>query len=213
MEINLINALIYSIIPTVLCTLITLFLTEKVKGGVKIRFEKKLEKLKTEHSIEIAKFQAEISTLKSKENFKFTKLHEKRFEVLEKLYRYLNITISKLNTYVSPAKIVPTGEDYVENEDKLEANFQEAHREFINYFSDNRIYIGERITAIIEKYIEETNGVYFDYNEHHFMRKFGKDSNSKTFRKAAGAYKKIQEKIIPIKKEIENLFREVLEKL
>ena len=211
MEIKLIEALIYSIIPTLLGTLITLFLTEKVKGGVKIRFEKKLEKLKKEHSIEIAKFQAEISTLKSKENFKFTKLHEKRFEVLEKIYCLINVALSELHKYIMPAKIIPEGGDYDENEDKLEAKFVEAHNEFVNYFSDNKIYLSESIASSIEVYIKETNEVYHDYSENHLMRKMGDNSNHEAWQKAAKAYKKIPGKVLPLKKQIEDSFREVLE--
>ena len=69
-----------SIIPV----LIALYLTEKVKGNVKNSFDKKLEDLKNRHSLEISKFQTELNSLKAKENFKFTKLHEKRLIVLEK---------------------------------------------------------------------------------------------------------------------------------
>jgi hypothetical protein len=80
MLINLaIKALIYSAIPT----LFTLFLTEKIKGKIKSSFDEKLETIKKEHSLEITKFQTELNFLKLRENFKFTKLHEKRLDVLE----------------------------------------------------------------------------------------------------------------------------------
>jgi hypothetical protein len=74
-----------SIIPV----LITLYLTEKVKGSVRNSFDKKLEDVKKEHTIEISRFQTELTHLKSKDNFKFTKLHEKRLIVLEKTYMYI----------------------------------------------------------------------------------------------------------------------------
>lgn len=88
--------LLYSILPTTLGTLITLYLTEKIKSNVKSTFDEKLEQLKKDHSIESANFQAEINSLKSKENFKFTKLLEKRFSILEDSYKLLNKTVSKI---------------------------------------------------------------------------------------------------------------------
>jgi hypothetical protein len=77
MEISIFEALIYSLVPTI----ISLYLTERVKGKVKNDFDKKLEIVKMKHTLEITKFQAEITSLKTKENFKFTKLHEKRLTV------------------------------------------------------------------------------------------------------------------------------------
>ena len=44
-----IKVLIYSLIPT----LFTLFLTEKIKGKIKSSFDEKLETIKKEHSLEI----------------------------------------------------------------------------------------------------------------------------------------------------------------
>ena len=95
MEITIIEILIYSILPT----LIGLYFTERVKGKVKSSFDKKLEVIKKEHSIEIANFQAEIKSLKDKENFKFSKLHEKRFELLETIYIQMSALLDSIYIY------------------------------------------------------------------------------------------------------------------
>lgn len=71
----LIVLFICSLIPTI----ITLLITEKVKGSIKNSFDQKLESLKKKHAIEISKVESELNALKIKENFKFTKLHEKYF--------------------------------------------------------------------------------------------------------------------------------------
>ena len=60
MEITLIKALLYSIIPTLIGTLFTLYFTEKVRGKVKIGFDKKLEEVKKEHSMELSKFKPKL---------------------------------------------------------------------------------------------------------------------------------------------------------
>ena len=202
-----IKSLIFSVIPT----LITLFLTEKVKGKIKNSFEEKLEIVKKEHTIEISTFQAELNNLKSRENFKFTKLHEKRFDVLENIYKLINRSLNHLRSYVVPVKQVPEGKTFEQLDDSLNENFRNAHNNFVEYFSDNKIYLDEQIEKLIDEYLDEVSIIYNDYSENHFLKKFGDKPNSESFRKSAFAYKKIPEKIFPIKKRIELKFRELLE--
>lgn len=85
MENLLTNLLSYSIVPT----LITLIITKITEGRIQSSFERKLESTKKEHSLDIAKFQSELDSLKAKENFKFTKLHVERFKVLKETYALL----------------------------------------------------------------------------------------------------------------------------
>lgn len=211
MDINLIPALIYSILPTALGTLITLYFTEQVKGKVKNNFDQKLEKIKKEHSIEITKFQAEINLLKSQENYKFTKLHEKRFEILEVIYKKLNHALHHLGLYVSPFKLKPQGISYEENEDKLQESYMNTHNKFAQFFLDNKIYLNERINELIENYLKEVGDIYHDYSFNHQLRKMGSMPDAETSKKAFSAYKKIPEKITPIISEIEQNFREILD--
>lgn len=212
MEITLIQALLYSIIPTSIGTLLTLYFTEKVKGRVKIGFDKKLQEIKKGHDMELGKFHAEINAFKSKENFKFTKLHEKRFCVLEKIYKLLNKTLSELNFYISPVKSTPNEMTFDENEDNLQLNFINAHNEFALFYSDSKIYLDINITSLIDNYLNEIGQVYNDYSQNHFLRKLGDRADPKIHMTAYTAYKKIPEKIIPIKKQIEESFRELLER-
>ena len=114
--------------------LLTLYLNERVKGSVKNSFDEKLEQLKKEHSKELSHFQTELNYLKTKENFKFTKLHEKRFEVLQESYTYLNKTLMQLGVYINPVKIVPFGKTSQEHNDLLNEQYTTAHNNFLKYF-------------------------------------------------------------------------------
>jgi hypothetical protein len=111
--------IVVGFVCTLISTLITLWLNEKVRGSVQASFNKSLEEVKKEHSKEIAQFQIELNHLKSKENFKFTKLHEKRFEVLQKTYKYVNENIVFLGRLVSIYKEIPDNVSEEENEKKL----------------------------------------------------------------------------------------------
>jgi len=208
MNINILEALIYSIIPT----LIGLYITEKVKGNVKSNFDKKLENLKQEHSKDITQFQAEINALKTKENFKFTKLHEKRLIVLENIYKLLNKTLKELSVYVSPVKFTPQDIKFEDYENNLQINYVNAHNEFVSFFNDNKIYLNETVIGLIENYLNEVSEIYNDYSANHMLKNMGDNSNVEIRTKAFTAYKKMPEKVNPIKKEIENKFREILEK-
>lgn len=204
MEVTLIKALLYSILPS----LIGLFLTGRIKSS----FDKKLERLKKDHIIDISRFQAEIAALKTQENFKFTKLHEKRFIVLEKLYKLLNNTSNQLSYYISPVKVTPKGTSFEDYENKLQSNFTEAHNEFVQYYSDNKIYLNEKIVLLIDNYLSRVSEIYKDYATNHFLKVMGDKSNPDIFNKAATAYRNVPEKITPIRNEIEKKFKELLER-
>lgn len=198
--------LLYSTIPTIT----SLLITGQVKGSMKNYFDKKLESTKKEYAIEIAKFESEINALKAKENFKFTKLHEKRMEVLEFSYKYLNDSLHNLNLLVVPLKHFDDETTNEENEKMLFRNFIAAQNNFNKYYSDNKIYFNDELEKLIDSYNSEIISIYNDYNSNHYLKQFG-DVDKDIALKAMTAYKKIPEKISPIKKEIEKKFKEVLE--
>ncbi|MFQ2998481.1 hypothetical protein [Elizabethkingia anophelis] len=207
MQINLIEAFIYSIIPT----LITIIITEKVKGKIKSNFDAKLEEIKKKHNIETKKFEIEISALKSKENYKFTKLHEKRLEILENIYKKLNLQISELGKYVSPIKFFPENSTYEQNENILQENFINAHNNLVNYYYDNKIYLPKKIISLIDDYFKEISATYDPYAQNHNIIKMGEKPDVKSKKEGNLAYKNIELKVIPLQKEIETNFREMLE--
>lgn len=202
----ILKTLLYSLFPT----LITLIITERIKGRIKNSFDSKIESVKKEHALEISKFQTELNALKAKENFKFTKLHEKRMEVLENTYKLLNDALHHLNQLVVPFKQIGKETTFEQNEELLFEKFRNAQNLFAGYYADKRIYFDEELEELIDSYNSEAITVYNDYSENHFMKQFGEISKETTL-KASFAYKKIPEKIIPIKKEIEKKFKELLE--
>lgn len=187
-------------ISALIPTLITLWLNEKVKGSVKNSFDEKL-----------AQFQIDLNHLKAKENFKFTKLHEKRFEVLQKTYQYVNENINVLGRLVSMYKEVPDGISEIENEKKLRSNFDNSYDQFKNYYNINLIFFSEEIELLLNKYFEVSrliNTKYFiaeEINEN-YSNEF--QVNVKSF--SIDATKLIIEELIPIKKQIEIKFRTLL---
>lgn len=210
MEIPFTNALIYSIIPTFLGTLFTLYISEKVKGRVKNSFDNKLENQKKEHNLELSQFQAEINSLKSKENYKFTKLHEKRFDIMEVTYKLINEVSIRLNDYVNPVKNL--GEkNFLENDNFLQQELLSKHSEFSTYFSNHKYYFDSETKNLIDSYFTEVREVYEMYYEKHFYGQLDEKPDRAMMIKAAKAHKNIELKISPIKQNIEKRFAEILE--
>jgi hypothetical protein len=208
MEIEIIDILIYSILPT----LIGLYITERVKGKVKSSFDKKLESLKKEHLLEIANFQAEIKSLKEKENFKFSKLHEKRFNLLEIIYNQMSELLDSFNRYIHPLKHIPNGIESKDYEKTLHQEYADKHNEFIKTFKKSKLYLNDSITTLIDNYINESHEIYSKYSKDTFLKDHGVTPDQKTSLDSMTAYKDIPKKIEPIFKAIEFEFKNILEK-
>lgn len=187
-------------------TLLTLWLNERVKGSVKSFFDAKLEEIKKEHSKELSQFQTELNHLKSKENFKFTKLHEIRLKVLAKTHHLLNENLALLEDYTSPVKITPEGKTFEESEKEFSIRYKEAHNKFVRYFNHNVIYFSLEMEELIRKYIANSAKIFDTYD----IKLMYPKSEPRIIQEAYTVYKKIPEIIYPLKKEIEYKFRELL---
>lgn len=187
-------------------TLIALWLNERVKASVQNSFNKKLEEIKKEHSKELSQFQAELNYLKSKENFKFTKLHEIRLKVLAKTHQLLNENLALLKDYTSPIKYTSEGKTFEESEKEFSLRYKEAHNKFIRYFNHNAIYFSAEMEELILNYVSNSAKIFDTYD----LKLQYPKSEAKILQEAYMVYKKIPEIIYPLKKQIEAKFRELL---
>lgn len=181
-----------------------------VTAYAKSNYDKKLEKVKLKNAKKLSDFQSEINTLKSKENFKFTKLHEKRLEVLQKTFQHLNENLSLLSQYIAPVKFTPKGEDFDESERKLSQQYRDAYNIFLNYFNYNVIYFDEEIETLLRSFFNESGEIFNLYDKKLIMKSMGEKLDRDDMFASTMAYKKIPEIIYPLKKEIESKFRKLL---
>lgn len=173
--------------------------------------------LKYSFDIKVEKLKSDLNHLKSRENFKFTKLHDKRFEVLEITYGYLNQTMRLLHIYVSPFKSTPRLEFkiYEELEDILKEKdvsleFQLLFNEFSEYIQNNAIFFDEKIEKLLMDYFTESGDIFLISYSSKTLQKMEigvYEENQKTINLM---FEKIPTLIFPIKKEIEKKFRELL---
>lgn len=196
MEIYII--ILVGFVCTLIPTLITFWLNEKVKGSVKSTFDAKLEIIKKEHSIQIKDFEIKLSHIKNKENFKFTKLHEKRFDVLERTYMYINETSESLKSYVSPVEHILKVNRSVETDEFLKDEFIKIIDEFTLYFKHNCIYFDKELEKLLQGFFTESILIFATY-----FKEGVADDN-------LFSIKELNNKLLPIKTQIEIKFRELL---
>lgn len=208
---EIISQIIISVVTgSGLTVLLNLWITERIKASIKSEFDTKLEFLKKDHQLEIAKFQSEIGALQHKNNFKFTKLHEKRMEVLETLYSQINNCHFAIHIYVHPMKQIPPGTTYETLNEELYQRFANSYNELATFFENNKIYFDDELEEMIGKYISGVNEIWTDFQEDIFLKEY----NSRTtdsMKKAATAYKKVESVISPIRTEIKSRFRILLD--
>jgi len=82
----------------------------------------------------------------------------------------------------------------------------------VTLFTDNKIFLNEKIIDLIDSYLKEELEIFHSYYENQFLTRAGDRPNAETRLKAFTAYKKVPEIISPILKEIESEFKEILER-
>lgn len=168
-----------------------------VTAVAKLKYDKKLEKLKFRNAKKLSDFQSEIEILKSQESIKFAKLHEKRFDVLADIYKDINEIVVALHNNIFPLKISEKDVSFEENEKKLFDKYKLAVFNFYEYFAINKIYLSVNIADLIDNLVTQSNII----------------ASENAMKKGQGGievYNKLNEIVMPIKKEIEIEFRKVL---
>lgn len=168
-----------------------------VTAYAKSNYDKKLEKVKLKNAKKLSNFQSQIDILKSQENIKFAKLHEKRFEVLAEIYKHINDIVAALHNNVIPLKITEKDLPFEESEKKLFDKYKIVVFTFYEYFAINKIYLGVNIVDLIDNLVMQSNII----------------ASENAMKKGQGGievYNKLNEIVMPIKKEIEIEFRKVL---
>jgi hypothetical protein len=202
-------------------TLFTLYLTERAKGSIKSTYDRKLEEIKKEntkeieevkkeHSKELSQFQSELNYLKSKENFKFTKLHEKRFEALAEIYSYLSQLMELLHIYSVTVKNQQI-ED-LENVEIVNAQntFINTYAESTKYISRNTLFFDDKTEEMLINYMIHCRDFFNTYDQYIHMQKIITDDNLGFTFNFDSEYQKLEKLIFPLKKEIEKEFRKFL---
>ena len=119
-------------------------------------------KLQYDSEIELTKLKKEIEKTEFEHQVRFSKLHDKRGEVLADLYKFLVESVWVTRSLASPAEWAgePTkNEKYADAMNKL--------GEFFRFFDQHRIYIPKKLCPLIDEFIDKLRnptiglGIYF----------------------------------------------------
>jgi len=194
---------------SIVATLVAGIVTKLTEGRIQSNFDKRLESIKKEHTLEIEKFKSELDSLKAKENFKFTKLHEERFNVLKKTYAMLNKSRNDLALLVAEIKLIPNNTTHEKNEDRLHMNYIASNEELIKYIEDNLILFSSNLESMLAEFMEESFQISIDYNPNHPINKLV-FPNREVKKDAVSAYQRLNNNIQPIMIAIRTEVRELL---
>ena len=164
---------------------------EKYKADLKAVHDHVLERLRTD--LRIRAFEKETT---------FAKLHAKRVEVIEELYRHIVKVKASMNDLMSPLQLSggPT-----EDEKLIAANT--AGRKFVEYYEEHKIYFSEELCRTLQAFSDELWHAWITFGT------FGKDEYGVAKERRAtrfDAWKKLNGEVATHKADIENAFRLLL---
>ncbi len=158
-------------------------ITGAISYIIKYYFDKKFEEFKNRME---------------QEKIRFSKLHEKRGEVICKLYGLLDDLDKTMGILTSPAEF--TGD--LPRKEKIQ-NAAESGDRFVEYYSKNAIYFREDIEILLNELKSNFRKSFIIYNlsPHH---------GEKEWDEKIKAWEIIIDKIPPLKKKLKDEFRRIL---
>jgi len=168
------------------------------------------EKLKNQFSTDLATLQSTLTSQREKDNFKFSKFHEKKFEVYEELYSLLNKYFVNLTVFCNPNTYTKDAAKFEEYRDKYFKELMSSQNKLLVYFDNKKIYLDESIVQNIANFIEVSNQSYISTNLFNFFENLKTKPLTEFYQNAYSSYDDIRNKLIPIKMEIEKILKNEL---
>lgn len=142
--------------------------------------------------------------------FQFTKLHEKRGEVVQELFGLLLELHSDAVKLTQPLKFAKVNFDEEENERALNVN--NSFNEYNKFLSKNRIYFEKELEKKLFDVQERYRIIMFDYGEKDFLKRMGTPNSElgESHKKATLAWEKVTKEVPPILDELGDEFRKII---
>jgi Fe-S cluster assembly scaffold protein SufB len=126
------------------------WISERLQQAIKSEYDQKLEthkeQLKAQSEIEIEKLRSQLRISATEHEILFSRLHEKRAEVIAEIYQLLKNVYARLANYVKP--FVPAG-DTPKEQRRKEA--EDAHQEFQKYYATKLIFLPKATATKLEE--------------------------------------------------------------
>jgi SHS2 domain-containing protein len=179
-------------------------ISERLKNAIKNEYDEKLAthkaELKAQSDVEIEKLKSDLSISAFEHQVKFTNLHEKQAEIVANTYGLLKDFHAKLGDYV--AIFEPIGVKSKEERRRITAD---SHREFIEFYSKNQIYLSKTAVALVDKINDQCKGIFFE-----FLYGIENNPSNSDTQKWLELSKGVKDEIPKALNELEDEFRSIL---
>ncbi len=176
-------------------------ITKSKLSQEELRLSKDLDK-------QLESYKNQLEVLRLQNQIQFSKLHEKRFAVIEKLYEKLVLMNSAMMIMTAPMHRI-ISDQKAEQEERIN-NAEKAFYEFNNFYLINKIYFELKIVNLVDKISKIFWDKAWEYGAvQRYADSEGRADRS-TWEMASKASKQLREEIPPLLEELENEFREML---
>lgn len=182
------------------------YLAKSLVSGLLAKDIKKFEvELQSKSSAAIVNLKSELHLAAIEHQVRFSKLHEKRAEVIADLYKHLVEAMWETESFVSPMKWI--------GEPSKKEKYITAMRkiaEFFRFFDQHRIYLPEKVCESLQAFIENLRspaiefGVYLEFE--HLEEHTAKEKREAWLK----AWNLVKNDIPKAKQELESEFRGIL---
>lgn len=164
------SAAVSSLLAAAIVWLSKSWISERLKNSIKNEYDEKLEthkaQLKAQSDIETERLRSQLNITAAEHQVRFSRLHNKRAEVIAELYSLLVQAYWDTSSFVSPI-------DWAGEPDKKQkyVTAMNSIAEFFRFFDKNRIYLPEGLCEKFETFIQAMRGkaigfgVYVRYDD------------------------------------------------
>lgn len=180
------------------------WISEKLKNAIKSEYDQKLEthkaQLKAQSDVEIERLRSQLNITGLEHSVRFSKLHEKRAEIIAETYALLKELSFRVSDLVKIFE--PAGDS---SRDERRDAAAKAHEKFRSYYSASLIFF-PRATA---SKLEEIN-IQFVSNFNKFVLTVEGSKGTDTTDKWIEIFNRVNDEIPVALKELESEFRKLL---
>lgn len=166
--------------------------------------------LSSESMRQIEAFKADLQQIATEKNVRFTKLHEKRIEVIAELYYLIENALLTLQLFHRVLKGRATGKFSEKNDVKWEQEARELTDSLFEFIQRNKLYFGTELSKTLEEVMLLSSSPMSDYAVHKIRVRNGDQEDVSG---ALGIVEKWSERLKTLsaaKELIERQFREML---
>jgi hypothetical protein len=163
---------------------------------IKQYFEKMLDK-------DLEKFKTNLEKESIEFRIRYEKMHGDRVEVIKEVYKRIVRTYRSFSSLVAPFQ---SAEEPSQDEKGRDA--ANKANELTDYYEENKIYFDEKLACDIDSLLAEFKSIWADFQSSRVS--IGLRDNKVMMEQWVCAWKKIQERIPGVKKQLEGSFRNIL---